>query len=66
MRQPRERIQKLTVRFPRALLQWARAEAARQDRSLNKFIVRQLSIRRAATLAKSQPPKARESVANSN
>lgn len=46
MRQSREQTDKLTVRFPRALLQWARVEARRQDRSLNRFIVRALAHRR--------------------
>ena len=62
MRQTREQTQKLTVRFPRALLQWARGEARRQDRSLNRFIIRQLEHRRASMLAKSRSPQARETV----
>jgi len=45
---------KLTIRFPRALLIWARAEARRQDRSLNSFMVRMISRHRLAIQKKAR------------
>lgn len=46
----RREFAKLTIRFPRALLVWARGEARRQDRSLNSFIVRVIQHRRMALI----------------
>jgi len=51
---------KLTIRFPRALLVWARAEARRQDRSLNRFIVRVIQQRRL-TIQKARSVRASSS-----